>query len=205
MLVLLDLETGGTNPKKNPILQGFFLITDDNLKTVKEYEFYIKPSTIPEHLNNIEANSLKINQLDLNWMEEHGMPYNEAMNAIVNLLKEYGPNIQPVGYNVLFDIEFLKANIDGFEKLISHKYIDIYSVINFLKFCDLLPQSAGTLNSVGRLLNVSAPDNLHNAKYDVYYLKDIILTLMEEMRLKTSLVLGYNPEDIEQIVLSNLF
>lgn len=200
MLILLDLETGGLNPKQNPILQGFFMVTDEKLSVIKEYEFYVKPSTIPEHLKNIDKESVEVNKLDLDWMEQNGIEYERAMQDILGLFREY-PQASPVGYNVLFDIEFLKANIKELDEVMSHKYIDIYSVVNFLKFCDVLSPSAGSLSSVGRLLGVSPLSDLHNAKYDVYYLKDVMLKLIEEVRLRTSNVLGLNPEDVDRILM----
>lgn len=201
MLVLFDLETGGLNPEKNPILQGFFMITDEKLTPIEEYEFYIKPSTIPQHLNNIDAEALKVNNLDLDEMERIGIAYSEMIKQLESFLSKHKP-VHPVGYNVLFDIEFLKKNLKSLDSIFSHKYVDMYSAINFLKFCDIIPQSSGSLSSVGRFLGVSPSAALHNAKADVYYLREVMLKLAEEVRIRTSKILGLDMEDASRILIN---
>lgn len=201
MFVLFDLETGGLNPEKNPILQGFFLVTDEKLTPIEEFEFYVKPSTIPEGLRNIEEEALKVNNLSLEHLENIGIGYTEALKHLESFLLKYKP-IQPVGYNVLFDISFLAKNIQSINSIFSHKYVDIYSAVNFLKLCDIVPQSIGSLGSLGRSLGVSPSSALHNAKADVYYLRDVVLKLAEEVRLRSSKILGLDMEDASRILIN---
>jgi hypothetical protein len=168
--VAFDLETGGTDEKKNAILTGYFMVLDKNLNLIEDLELYFTP---PEHAV-IEEGALKANGIN---MQEHLsrsdiVTYQEGAEKLVSLLKRNKPRgskLRPMGYNINFDIKFITANLiekDSWEAITHYALADAFNIVNFLKDIEFIPKELGSLGSVVKHFNVNE-GLFHTAKDDV--------------------------------------
>jgi DNA polymerase III epsilon subunit-like protein len=169
--VAFDLETGGTDEKKNAILTGYFAILDKDLNLIQDLELYFKP---PEHAV-VEAGALEANGINMaqHLARSDLVSYEEGAVKIVDLIKKNKPKrtkLRIFGYNVLFDIKFItKSLIDAsdWEAITHHVTIDPFNIINFLKDIDFVPQDLGNLSSVVKYFGINE-GLFHTARDDVH-------------------------------------
>ena len=168
--VAFDLETGGTDEKKNAILTGYFMVLDRDLNLIEDLELYFNP---PETAI-IEKGALEANNI---VMEEHLrrtdlVTYQQGAEKLADLLKRNKPKrskLRPMGYNILFDIKFITHNLiekESWESLTHYALADAFNIVNFLKDIEFIPQELGSLGSVVKHFNINE-GLFHNAKDDV--------------------------------------
>jgi hypothetical protein len=165
-----DLETGGTDSQTNAILTGYFMVLDKDLNLIQDLELYFKP---PEHAV-IEAGALKANGIDMaqHLARPDLVSYEEGANKLADLMKKHKPKrskLRPLGYNILFDIKFITANLiepKSWESLAHHALADAFNIVNFLKDIDFVPQELGNLTSVVKHFGLNE-GLFHTAKDDV--------------------------------------
>lgn len=170
-----DLETSGLNPCFDQILQFAAIKTDENLKKIAEYEFFLKLNSdvIPTPEASI-THCIQLNDL------KSGVCEYEAMSTIHQLFNS--PNTISLGYNTLgFDDEFLRF---GFYRNLfspySHQFangctrMDVLPIalIYYLFENDVIqwPETNGSVNL--KLENINQLNQLvtgkaHNAMTDV--------------------------------------
>ena len=123
--IVMDFETGGLNPSKNPALQiAYQAIQLDNYKPILEYSSYIIP-----------YNELEIDKAATDF---NGITYEKMMSGIdtkplvvrlcddftnANVSKNFRTKPFIVGHNIGFDIGFL-AYIFRLHKVDLGKYLD---------------------------------------------------------------------------------
>jgi oligoribonuclease (3'-5' exoribonuclease) len=168
--VAFDLETGGTDEKKNAILTGYFMVLDRDLNLIEDLELYFNP---PETVI-IEKGALEANGIN---MEDHLrradlVTYQQGAEKLVDLLKRNKPKrskLRPMGYNILFDIKFITQNLiekESWESLTHYALADAFNIVNFLKDIEFIPQELGSLGSVVKHFSINE-GLFHNAKDDV--------------------------------------
>jgi DNA polymerase III alpha subunit (gram-positive type) len=180
--VAFDLETGGTDEKKNSILTGYFAVLDKDLTLIEDLELYFNP---PEGLTT-EEGALKANGIDL---EKHLsradlVTYKQGAEKIADLLVRNKPKrskLRPMGYNIGFDIRFINQNLiqaESWDGLVHYAMADAFNVVNFLKDIDFVPQEVGSLGSVVKHFGLNE-GLYHTAKDDVKMSVEVYRKLRE--------------------------
>ena len=123
-----DVETTGLDPKKNAIIQLAYIVDIDG-KCIEDGEFLIAP-----HPNDvIEPTALEVNGRNADEISKFTPP-GDTLKKIIKFLNKYidqydrTDKFYPAGYNVKFDVDFLKA---FFEKC-GHKYFGSYFNYKFI-------------------------------------------------------------------------
>lgn len=133
-----DVETTGLNPFKNGIIQLSGEIEIDG-KTMEQFNYKVKPfpndALEPEALN-VSGTSLK----DIEGFEEPLSVYSKLTNSLSKYCNKYDTNDKyyPAGFNVAFDISFLKSffvkcNDNYYGSWFNYRSLDPLPVFNFLQ------------------------------------------------------------------------
>jgi DNA polymerase III epsilon subunit-like protein len=115
----LDVETGGTNPAKHALL-SIGAYTGD-----REFYVEIRPVTWLD----IEQEALNVNGLNPETLREKGVEEPEAMQRLVEFLKQTG-DVTVLGQNPSFDLGFLRAAFQRAQMRspFGYRAIDLHSV-----------------------------------------------------------------------------
>lgn len=119
-MIILDVETGGLDPAKNPLL-SIGAVEYENPAN----EIYIKVAPFPGL--EVTKEALEINGIDLEtW---GGIPLAHAMQQFAEWANSV-PNKMLVGQNVSFDRDFIRANCErvGLKSPFGYRTIDIHTL-----------------------------------------------------------------------------
>ena len=95
----IDIETTGLDLQKNEIIEIGCVLTDPDLKIIKEFEFKIKP----KHIEYADPVALKINHYnEEDWASAYSL--SDAMEIFAHKVK----GSIMVGQNVAFDSSFIE-------------------------------------------------------------------------------------------------
>ena len=124
----IDLETGGLDSHKNPVLQIGCVIADDQFNSVDEWSTYVKP--YPGLI--IEDEAIRINGITPDKYEIAPTEA-EALNQLNILLFKYDFPIF-YGFNIAFDLSFLgsmefrnKTYVSG-----DGQFVDVKRMVRFV-------------------------------------------------------------------------
>jgi DNA polymerase III epsilon subunit-like protein len=149
-LLVIDTETGGTDPTTHSILSFAGVVWEDG-KAADSLALMIHES--PNIATDPKA--LEINRIDLAEVRARGVSPAAAVESINAFCKhqfgkpDQGEKVVVVGHNVAFDIAFLRrlyglAHAD-YDAVFSHRSIDTASIVRFLNLAGVLPlQEAGS-------------------------------------------------------------
>jgi len=142
-VIYFDTETTGLDPVKNDIIQLACIIEIDN-QVVDEFEFKIKPFDF----QNISQEALDVHGYTLEMLREFPGPdiiYNQLIAKLSKYIDRYDKNDKfiPAGFNVKFDMDFLKQffikNQDVyFGSYFSYRFVDPLYFIYFLNYCNTI-------------------------------------------------------------------
>ena len=136
--IIIDLETGGTNPKTDAICSITAKVYGkDIVKT-----WYVKP-----YNKRYSKEALEVNGLTLDFLEKNGVDLSLVLTALRMFIREnFGnTNPKPLGHNVRFDLNFLNETCDmlncGFshvKHLLHYHYKDSMIIAEFLRDANIL-------------------------------------------------------------------
>jgi len=186
-----DCETGGLDPEATDLLTVYFCLLDEDYKIVDELDLKLKPD---DRLPIAESGALRVNGINI---QEHlanpeTITYSEAYKRLYTMLKKYSKktgrvcNIKAYGYNVLFDIGFVKKHLlpqKEWESLIHYKAVDVMQAVDFLKRAAWFPQDLGSLVTVVDYLGLPKR-GAHDAKNDILMTIEVDKKLLEIMKSK---------------------
>lgn len=136
-ILWIDIETTGTNPLKDDILQIALIITDNKNRVLIEKEYivkhklkrvfkkadsYVKDMHSKTGLwDRIEVEGIELNKID------------EEISKLIkdNMMTDYRLNIG--GNSVHFDNSFIQAQMAETAELLSHRVLDISAVIQWFR------------------------------------------------------------------------
>ena len=135
----IDIETTGTNPQTDKILQIALIITDNKFNTIEQYEWIVKHNTqeVYEQANEYVQNMH--NETNLwNRIKQEGQELNTIDNQLSQTLtKIYNSNngykINIGGNSVHFDNSFIQQQMPLSAKHISHRVLDISAVLQYFR------------------------------------------------------------------------
>jgi DNA polymerase III epsilon subunit-like protein len=165
-MIVADTETGGLDPKRNPVL------TLSAIKTHDGDSFNIKINP-PEHLE-ISEEALAVTGISLTDLRENGVSEGEAVKLFTEFLEQ--GNSVVAGCNFPFDMRFLREMYKraGAPFPLPHRCVDLQTVAFIANEHGLidLPHSKGgvlllNLDVVSSAFGVSRVSELHDSLEDV--------------------------------------
>lgn len=190
--LVIDTETTGLDPLKHGVIQLACVVEIDG-DVVDEFQSHVKP--FPGDLLNAEA--MEITGTTREDMETYPFP-NQALLDLRRFLMQYvdpfAPldKFRPMGYNVDFDLKFweqffLKNGDNYFYSFVTHRYIDVLRVIQYMDSFGLLAFPDCKLETVCRVLGIDvAYDDMHNALTDVKATRALALWIADFIKGKNN-------------------
>lgn len=130
-LLVLDLETTGRDPEQHSTIEiGAVLLDKSSLNELKSFSVLVKR----QETNGTESRAMQLHGRSLADIQRG----QEASDAVREFLEKFGTDYLIAGWNVAFDIEFLRAllrrtgNGDLFYAVDYHR-VDVWSIAQFLK------------------------------------------------------------------------
>lgn len=131
----IDIETTGTDVSKDFILQVACIITDADFNILEEHEWIIKNDK--NEMMELSNDFVKDMHTKTGLWErlEKGQPQEDVDYQLYVLLKRYFAHqkVQIGGNSVHFDLNFLSNLFGTTSTILSHRVLDISSVLNFMK------------------------------------------------------------------------
>ena len=163
-LLFIDFETGGLDPEvHSPLSLGFILYDSSTDKEIASSYIQLKHDTYI-----VTAEALNINNLSIQRVHRAGITLQELVNLLENMAKQHGEKIIIAGWNVKFDLDFMKTifkhtgQLQKFNEIFYYKPLDVCSM-NFL-----VTGKMTNLEDAAKNLGISVGKNdFHNAYYDV--------------------------------------
>lgn len=145
-LAWVDLETTGTDEKRDSIIEIGFILTDMELNTVDQGTWVVVPPNpfflrdmVPFVKEMHEANGL-LTAL----RSDEGLPLSEVEEQMVTMLFRHGitkHSIALAGSGVgHFDAHFVRAQMPEFSKFLAYHVIDVGVIRRFLRDVALIPE-----------------------------------------------------------------
>jgi len=180
--LFFDLETTGTNPMKNGIIQIAGIIEINN-EEMRSFNMKIKPfesDVIEQEALNVSGITLE----DIKGFEDPKTAYNSIVSMFDNYIDKYDKNDKFIvcGYNVRFDMDFLKEFFikNGNDYLFSYfgKPKDPFPVIQYLSAMGKINTFNNKLSTVCEYFGINIKD-AHDAMADIQATKSLIEKLDE--------------------------
>ncbi|MDX1654363.1 MAG: ribonuclease T [Candidatus Competibacteraceae bacterium] len=183
--VVIDVETGGFNPRTDALLEiaAVTLRMDDAgfLEPCRTLAYHVQPFKG----GNLEAASLAVNGIDPYHPLRLAVPETEALNAVFKevrrALKESGCNRAVlVGHNSAFDLSFLNATVErnGLKRNPFHPFSSFDTVtLAGLAFGQTV--LARAVQAAGMEWNSS---EAHSARYDAERTADLFCLIVNRWR-----------------------
>ena len=135
-IVWIDIETTGTDPKHDSILQIALIIADKDFNAIEEHEWIVKHrlmdvlSQADDYVKQMHTETGLWNRI-----EREGLPLTTIDSHIYSILSKVydGWKISIGGNSVHFDMNFLTAQLKKSGELISHRVLDISAVLQYFR------------------------------------------------------------------------
>ena len=180
----LDLETGGLDPQKNPILQLAYVIEIDGVQ-MKSGKLHSRGFPGAE----IQDEALKVNGLRLDEVIDFPPDsdlYETLIKIMSNYVNRYDSKDKFVigGFNVAFDVDFLrelfKRQLDKyFGSWFAFQFIDPANIVRFIQYAGAMEEFARMkLIDLAKHFHVDRP-NAHDALADIRMTIDVVRKMKE--------------------------
>ena len=140
--IFIDTEVTGLNPSKHDIL-SLAIVVVDNDKVIDFVQFNRSGDL------RIDVDLLRNMPLErLHNSLINPLPEKEFKQSVTNVLTKYkNEDTYIFGYNISFDISFLKIFFkDDYYKLFSARVIDVKSILEYLVIKEKLPKNINAVN-----------------------------------------------------------
>lgn len=124
-VAILDVETGGTNPKKDALVEIGMYITDADVTILRSASNYIVGPHLVEHeedgeqqLGRYLPRAMKVHGITKEQINNEGWDPQKVANEMAMTINGYGV-LTFIGHNVDFDIRFLQAFLQQYGHQIS--------------------------------------------------------------------------------------
>ena len=181
--VVIDLETGGFDPSKNPILEiamQFIEINNNKFILGEGIRYHV----IPESQLEIDPDSLEFTKIHLNHPLRQAIAAEEAIKNICKLVnkqrsKEECSRAILVGHNAHFDLSFLQANIERYD--IKNSPFHPFSVIDTVSLGAAFTGQT-VLARIAKELSIDYDNDLaHSAAYDAEITAKVFCDLLNKI------------------------
>lgn len=167
-ILWLDTETTGVDPNKNFLFQLSYISTLNN-EIKFNNDLYMRPQYIEQF--QIEQSALDKNKKTVEEIQSYKLESNQ-LKIFLNDLTTSGNKFYLAGYNVKFDIEFLKATFSRHNYIITHYfnylYLDVLQLVLNLKLAGKINPINCKLETILQYFDLIKDISvLHNAKQDI--------------------------------------
>lgn len=181
-LVVIDLETTGTNPFCHDVLAvGLVPLIED----VSPCVVYVRPREM-QWSQYAKANYERFAAV---W-ESNAIPPAAACEAIERYLTQVfrGETVTPVGHNVGFDVAFLRklAFLAGKNEpeAISHRALDTHTMLYLLFLKGQVPSSALSSDGAFKHFGIQVPEGArHTPLGDALATRELVLRLLDALQI----------------------
>lgn len=182
MYIVLDCETGGIGLDKS-LLTFYFQITDNKFNSIAELDLAMKPD---DGIYRITGEAMGINKINLIEHDKIAIPYKQAGTLLYNFLKDNfkgsDDRYVPVGHGMSGDLDQIFDKLmkrATWETFCSYRRLDTSVACQFLRSCNLLPDTvSGSLESLKNYFKLPNGE-LHNAKYDTITTLEVLKRLIK--------------------------
>lgn len=122
--MVLDTETGGTNPKNDALCEIAFVVVDDKMNELHRYEAIVAPHDVQcgddpceFRLGEYKDRAMEVNGISMDEIEKGESYFVVAKETAFSLISL--DVLHVVGHNVAFDIRFLNAMLKSEDYQIS--------------------------------------------------------------------------------------
>lgn len=167
-ILWLDTETTGVNPNKNFLIQLSYINTLDN-QIKYDNDLFMRPQYIEKF--EIEQSALDKNKITVEQIKNFELE-EKQIKIFLNDLTTSGNKYYLAGYNVNFDIEFLKAifvrqNLNLYHYF-NYLYLDVMQLVINLKLAGKINPINCKLETILQYFDLIKDISiLHNAKQDI--------------------------------------
>ena len=182
-----DTETTGLDCRKNDIIQLAYIIEIDG-QIKEEGNFYCQPF----NYNTIDNKALEVSKLTVAQIQTFSQPkeiYNKLHTILAKYVDKYDRNdkFSPAGYNINFDIGFLKnffiKNDDKYYgSFFDYHMLDVYSLAYILEYKGILKLDNYKLVTLAKYFNIDF--KAHNALEDIKTTREIFKKMLEYINKK---------------------
>ena len=173
MYLAMDTETGGIDPLHHSLLTVCLVVTDNRLNEIAVREWAIAHSTY-----SVSNEALRVNGINLVNHHAEGLPIATVGMQMGEWLQQHsnGEKFTPLGWNVAFDVAFIKQIPLDWGSLLRYSVLDVQS-INQMKHIKH-GTAVGSLHSTAAQyeLNVSGA---HTARADVLLTLSVLRHLID--------------------------
>jgi len=185
---IYDIETGGLDYTKHPIIEIAIIGINEKLEEVFKYENYVKPY----NYLIVEPGALKANGINMDSVYNNGIEVRQLYEDLKKLFKQYKVGrAKPilVGHNIYnFDNGFVEYVFDLFEKRKSdsnlYNYVEKYcfdTIFHARQKTGHIDVENYKLGTVCRDMGVELID-AHRAMNDTQATRDLFIKFIENMR-----------------------
>ena len=185
VLLYVDTETTGLNVANCSIWQLAGYITDTAKNITESFDFKMRPYR-GEIISEEAASKTGVTQEQLDGF----LPQSEVFNSFVSLigkyvdLEDWNQRVIPIGYNVSFDLDFLRAwfaynnSASLFSKNIYFPGIDVMYLSCYYLLGERHKMRNFTLSTVYEHVLHKKLQNAHNALADIDATKELLNTIV---------------------------
>lgn len=136
-ILWIDIETTGTNPLKDDILQIALIITDNKNRTLIEREYIVKHK-LKKVMKKADDYVKDMHSKTGLWdrLEVEGVELKDIDNEISEIIKKNMNTDYPLsiaGNSVHFDNSFIQAQMTETAELLSHRVLDMSAVLQWFR------------------------------------------------------------------------
>lgn len=180
-----DTETIGLDSKKNDIIQLSYLVDIDG-EIKEEGNFYCQPF----RFDTINAKALEVNNLSIAKIKEFPTP-SEVYKKLIAVLDKYvdrydkSDKLNPAGYNVRFDVDFLrnfffKNNDKYYRAFFDHHLLSVDSLLYLLDYAGKIKLENYKLVTVAKYFGIEF--QAHNSLEDIKVTRQVFYKLLEYLK-----------------------
>lgn len=182
MLLFMDVETGGIDPKTTDLLTAFFAVTDLEGEVYNTLDVKLKPES---GIYRVTPDALQVNGIDLCSHNKEATERYEAERQLTLMLDKYktGEQFIPVGWNVGFDVSFVKEQLISqmmWNMFVSYRNLDLQAVYQFLYLSGKYKVSP-SLSKVATYFGLDVSGQ-HDAKFDVELTIEVYKKMRKDMK-----------------------
>lgn len=136
MLIWVDLETTGLDPRQNTVLEVGCIATDDNLEEISRYHSFVQPiwdaldpSSWDEVVQEMHDKSGLLDKINDVVLPKYSTVDHELTHWVMNL-PGYDPTIKPymAGSTINFDRSFVQYFFEDFHSCLHYRNVDVTSI-----------------------------------------------------------------------------
>jgi len=185
--IVLDCEMGSVDLEYS-LLSVYLMVIDENFQKIDELNLLTMPD---DGKFIVQGEAMGVNKIDLYAHSLKAKTYKETGTILYKWLDKLTGDgkekLIPIGHGIQGDIKFIQRYLisrGSWEKFISYRTLDTSSVCQFLKSCNMFPESvSGSLISLAKHFEIAINENeTHTAEYDAQ------LTFQVFMKLRNLLI-----------------